>query len=232
MTDEIALPTLRASSSASSARFAWIASASACRRRERSVPGVRPQSPSTAARAASTARSTSASPAIAARASVSPVAGSTRSRTSPDAGSVDSPPMKSPYSRSVATATAGIYRPRRRSPFHEPRRRRLEGRHDDITFLEAEPLHRCRRHLADETSHLHARTVADDDERRDRPVDVVERRVVRLLARDRDVPRVDGDLDGSQRLVHGVDDPSVGERRPPSGRLRRVARLRRARSHR
>jgi len=34
-TDEIALPTLRDSSSASSLRFSWIASASACSRRER-----------------------------------------------------------------------------------------------------------------------------------------------------------------------------------------------------
>ena len=42
MTDEIALPTLRTSSSASSFRFATIASASACRRRERSVGGVLP----------------------------------------------------------------------------------------------------------------------------------------------------------------------------------------------
>ena len=74
-----------------------------------------------------------------------------------------------------------------------------------------EPLHRRGRHLTDETSHLHAGAIADDDERRDRPVNVVERRVVRLLARDRDVPRVDGDLDVSQRLVHGVDDPAVGE---------------------
>ena len=39
-TDEIALPTLRDSSSASSLRFATIASASACSRRERSVGGV------------------------------------------------------------------------------------------------------------------------------------------------------------------------------------------------
>jgi len=51
-TDEIALPTLRDSSSASSLRFAVIASASACSRRERSVPGVLPQAPSSAARAA------------------------------------------------------------------------------------------------------------------------------------------------------------------------------------
>ena len=50
-TDEIALPTLRASSSASSLRFATIASASACSRRERSVGGVLPQSPASAARA-------------------------------------------------------------------------------------------------------------------------------------------------------------------------------------
>ena len=59
---------------------------------------------SIAARAASTARSTSATPANAARPSTSPVAGSVRSRTSPDAGSMSSPLMKSPYSRSVATA--------------------------------------------------------------------------------------------------------------------------------
>src|SRR2546422_2947900 len=41
-----ALPiSLRASSSASSLRFAWIASASACSRRERSFGGVFPQAP-------------------------------------------------------------------------------------------------------------------------------------------------------------------------------------------
>ena len=51
MTEEIALPTFLASSSASSARFATIASASACRSRARSVPGVLPQSPASAPRA-------------------------------------------------------------------------------------------------------------------------------------------------------------------------------------
>ena len=82
LTDEIALPTLRDSSSASSLRFALIASASACRRRERSFAGVLPQSPSSAARAAATARSISASPASCVVPSVSPVAGSTSSRDS------------------------------------------------------------------------------------------------------------------------------------------------------
>ncbi len=48
MTEEIALPTFRDSSSASSARFATIASASAWRSRARSVPGVLPQSPASA----------------------------------------------------------------------------------------------------------------------------------------------------------------------------------------
>ena len=80
------MPTLRASSSASSLRFAAIASASACRRRERSVAGVLPQSPSSAARAASTARSTSASPASCAVPSGSPDAGSRSSRL---AGALD-----------------------------------------------------------------------------------------------------------------------------------------------
>src|SRR5205807_1447021 len=80
LTEEIALPTLRDSSSASSLRFATIASASACSSRARSFGGVLPHGPSSAARAASTARSTSASPAMAARASGSPVAGSCRSR--------------------------------------------------------------------------------------------------------------------------------------------------------
>src|SRR2546428_5375304 len=46
----------------------------------------------------------SASPAIAARASGSPVAGSVSSRVSPDCGSTSSPLMKSPNTRSVATA--------------------------------------------------------------------------------------------------------------------------------
>ena len=59
LTDEIALPTLRASSSASSLRFATSASASAWRRRERSFGGVLPQSPFSAPRRPSTARSTS-----------------------------------------------------------------------------------------------------------------------------------------------------------------------------
>src|SRR5215831_5810933 len=108
LTDEIALPTLRTSSSASSLRFATIASASACRSRERSVGGVFPHGPSRAARAASTARSTSASPAIATRARDSPVAGSESSRASPACGSTCSPLMNSPYSRSVATAIAAI----------------------------------------------------------------------------------------------------------------------------
>src|SRR5204863_5133205 len=103
-TEEIALPTLRTSSSASSLRLATIASASACSKRERSVGGVLPHGPASAARAASTARSMSASPAMATRASASPVAGSVRSRTSPDCGSTSSPLMKSPYSRLVATA--------------------------------------------------------------------------------------------------------------------------------
>ena len=98
------MPTLRDSSSASSLRFATIASASACRSRARSFGGVLPHGPSSAARAASTARSTSASPAIAARASGSPVAGSCRSRISPEAGSTTSPPMKSPYSCPAVTA--------------------------------------------------------------------------------------------------------------------------------
>src|SRR5436190_11432570 len=104
LTEEIALPTLRTSSSASSLRFATIASASAWRSRDRSVGGVFPHGPASAARAASTALSISASPAIATRASAAPVAGSVRSRSSPDWGSTSSPLMKSPYSRSVATA--------------------------------------------------------------------------------------------------------------------------------
>ena len=74
---------------------------------DRSFAGVFPHAPASAARAASTARSTSAGPAIAARASGSPVAGSVTSRTSPDAGSAVAPLMKSPYSRSVATAIVG-----------------------------------------------------------------------------------------------------------------------------
>jgi hypothetical protein len=56
LTEEMALPTLRDSSSASSFRFAWIASASAYRRRARSFGGVLPHGPSSAARAASSAR--------------------------------------------------------------------------------------------------------------------------------------------------------------------------------
>ena len=107
LTDVIALPTFRASRSASSLRFATIASASAWSSRERSFGGVFAHGPSSAARAASTARSTSTSFAIAARASGSPLAGSLSSRTSPEAGSANSPAMKSPYSRSVATAIAG-----------------------------------------------------------------------------------------------------------------------------
>src|SRR5262245_48913229 len=103
----MALPTFRTSSSASSLRFATSASASACRSRERSVGAVRPQSPSSAARAASTARSTSASLAMATFASGSPVAGSDSSLSSPPDGSEDSPLMKSRYSRSVATAIGG-----------------------------------------------------------------------------------------------------------------------------
>src|SRR5262245_31405383 len=103
----MALPTFRTSSSASSLRFATSASASACRRRERSVGAVRPQSPSSAARAASTARSTSASFATATFASGSPVAGSDSSFSSPPEGSDDSPLMNSRYSRSVATAIGG-----------------------------------------------------------------------------------------------------------------------------
>ncbi len=95
-TDEIALPTLRDSSSVSSLRFAAIASPSACSRRERSFGGVLPHGPSRAARAASTARSMSASPASATRASGSPVAGSRSSRVSPAAGSTVSPLMKRP----------------------------------------------------------------------------------------------------------------------------------------
>ena len=63
LTEEIALPTLRASSSASSLRFAWIASASACSRRERSVGGVFPSLRRARRCAAATARSTSSSPA-------------------------------------------------------------------------------------------------------------------------------------------------------------------------
>ena len=104
LTDESALPTLRTSSSASSLRLATSASASACSRRERSVGGVRPQSPSSAARAASTARSISASVAMATFASGSPVAGSDSSFGSPPEASDGSPLMKSRYSRSVATA--------------------------------------------------------------------------------------------------------------------------------
>ena len=98
------MPTLRASSSESSFRFALSASASACRSRERSLAGVFPQSPSSAARAASTARSISASPASWAVPSASPEAGSVRSRE--EEPSTVSPLMKSPYSL-VATATAG-----------------------------------------------------------------------------------------------------------------------------
>ena len=75
-TDVTALPTLRVSSSVSSLRLATIASARAWMRRERSFGGVFPHGPSSAARAASTARSTSAGEAIAARPSAAPVAGS------------------------------------------------------------------------------------------------------------------------------------------------------------
>jgi len=106
-TEDTAFPTFRVSSSVSSLRLATIASASACRRRERSFGGVFPQGPSRAALAASIARSTSASPAIAALASGAPVAGSVSSRTSPDAGSTASPSMKSPNSRCVTTAMGG-----------------------------------------------------------------------------------------------------------------------------
>src|SRR5262249_14852365 len=90
-------------------RFATIASASACSRRERSVPGVLPHGPASAARAASTARSTSRTPAIAARARTSPVAGSTMSRNSPASGSTLSVLTHSGYSL-IATATSGAYR--------------------------------------------------------------------------------------------------------------------------
>src|SRR5262249_37815482 len=135
LTDEIALPTLRVSSSASSFRFATIASASACSRRERSVAGVLPQSPASAPRAASTARSTSASPAIAARARAASLAGSRSSRPSPAPGSVDSPLMKSPYSRSVAPAIAGG---RYRSG-HEERRSRPRAERDDPDPVEVQP---------------------------------------------------------------------------------------------
>jgi len=48
LTEEMALPTLRDSSSASSLRFATIASASAWRRRARSFAGVLPHGPSSA----------------------------------------------------------------------------------------------------------------------------------------------------------------------------------------
>src|SRR5437588_7748638 len=80
-----------------------IASASAGSRRERSVGGVLPHGPSSAARAATTARSTSASPAIAAFASGSPVAGWISSRSPPPDAPLGSPSMKSPYSSRVAT---------------------------------------------------------------------------------------------------------------------------------
>src|SRR3954447_15488301 len=105
LTEAIALPTFLDSSSASSLRFATIASASAWRRRDRSFEGVFPHGPSSAALAASTARSTSASPAMAARPRISPVAGSRTSRDSPEAASADSPLMKSPCPLPVATAT-------------------------------------------------------------------------------------------------------------------------------
>src|SRR6266545_6010626 len=107
LTEEIALPTLRTSSSASSLRLATIASASAWRRRERSFGGVFAQGPSSATRATSTARSTSASEAVATVARGRPVAGSVRSRVS--AASTDSPPIQRPYSW-VAVATPGRYR--------------------------------------------------------------------------------------------------------------------------
>jgi hypothetical protein len=72
--------------------------------RDRSVAPVLPQSPSRAARAASTARSTSFSPASWTLASASPVAGSIRSRVSDP--STDSPPIQSPVSRWAVALTA------------------------------------------------------------------------------------------------------------------------------
>ena len=98
LTDEIALPTLRDSSSASSLRFAAIASASACSRRERSFGGVRPHGPVERGprgldRAVDVGLAASAT-----RASGSPVAGSRSSRVSPAAGSTVSPLMKRPCS--------------------------------------------------------------------------------------------------------------------------------------
>ena len=54
-----------------------------------------------------------------------------------------------------------------------------------------------RRDLGDERADLDARAVADRDERGDRPVDAVQRRVGRRLAADGDLPRVDGDADGA-----------------------------------
>ena len=106
MTDEIALPTLRASSSASSARFATIASASACRSRARSVPGVLPQSP-VERRAGGLDRAVDVRLAGHRGAGERLARSPARSARAPrrTAGSAASPPMKSPYSR-VATAIA------------------------------------------------------------------------------------------------------------------------------
>ena len=97
------MPTLRDSSSASSLRFATIASASACRRRERSVGDVFTQSPRERGARGLDRTVDVAVAATATRASVSPVAGSVSSRVS--AASTYSPPIQRPYS-CVAVATA------------------------------------------------------------------------------------------------------------------------------
>src|SRR5215218_1047669 len=129
------------SRSASSLRFATIASESACSRRDRSVGGVFAHGPASAVPAASTARSTSASPAIATRASGSPVAGSVSSRISPEAGSTRAPPMNSPYSRCVATAIPRDDSELAREPDAGGDRRELPsgGEQDDGGHVAAQP---------------------------------------------------------------------------------------------
>src|SRR3954452_5018397 len=88
---------------------------------------------------------------------------------------------------------------------HEPRARRLEARVDDAAALQAEPLRGLRGHLGDHRADAHAHAVSNLEDRADLAAQDVERRVVRRLARNPDLPGIDDDTDVALGFVGRVE---------------------------
>ncbi len=76
----------------------------------------------------------------------------------------------------------------------EPRRRRLERRHDEHSLAEIEPLGRRRRHLGHDRPDPHARAVTERNDEATAARMWLMRESVGRCTTERDLPRVDGDV--------------------------------------